>query len=126
MKYLFYVVAVVSLLAGNLAVAQDLTRSQKNAVRSANAYLSFSGFSRKGLIDQLSSEYGDGYEVDDATKAVDSLTVDWSQQAVRSAQQYLNMMGFSCKGLIQQLSSDFGDKYTVEQATFGANQAGAC
>ncbi|MCT4559654.1 MAG: Ltp family lipoprotein [Pelagimonas sp.] len=106
--------------------AQSLTGPQKNVVRSAKLYLDMTGFSRDGLIHQLSSDYGDGYEMSDAVIAVDSLSVDWNAQAVRSARQYLALMGFSCKGLIHQLSSEAGDKYTVEQARFGARQAGAC
>lgn len=104
----------------------SLTVQQRNAVRSAESYLSFAGFSRKGLIDQLSSSYGDGYEKADATVAVDSLDVDWNEQAAKSAEQYLEMSGFSCKGLIDQLSSQAGDKYTKDQATYGAKRAGAC
>jgi hypothetical protein len=88
--------------------------------------LSFSGFSRQGLIDQLSSDAGDKFSVADATAAVDSLTVDWNAQAARSAAQYLKISGFSCQGLIEQLSSRAGDKYTREQAAYGAKQAGAC
>lgn len=106
--------------------ADSLTGPQKNAVRSAKQYLTVTGFSREGLIHQLSSDFGDGYEVADATVAVDSLNIDWNQQAVRSAKQYLTVMGFSCKGLIEQLSSSAGDKYTTSQATHGARQAGAC
>lgn len=106
--------------------AQYLTNPQKNAERSATQYLSIQGFSRKGLIDQLSSEYGDGYSVADSTAAVDSLNHDWNKEAVKSAKQYLRIQGFSCNGLIEQLSSDYGDKYTKSQATYGAQQAGAC
>ncbi|QLK63809.1 hypothetical protein GE278_23710 (plasmid) [Enterobacteriaceae bacterium Kacie_13] len=106
--------------------AGDLSGPQNNAVRSAEQYLSIAGFSRNGLIDQLSSDAGDGYEISDATVAVDSLNIDWNQEAVKSAKQYLSMMGFSCKGLINQLSSSAGDKYTVDQATYGAKQAGGC
>jgi hypothetical protein len=106
--------------------AGSLTAPQKNAVRSAKQYIIMSGFSRDGLIQQLSSDYGDGYKVADASVAVDSLNIDWNKQAVRSAKQYLNMQGFSCKGLIEQLSSSAGDKYTISQATYGAQQAGAC
>lgn len=109
-----------------LTWAQNLTGPQKNAVRSAKQYLNMQGFSRAGLIQQLSSDAGDGYRVADATVAVDSLNINWNKQAVRSAKQYLNMMGFSCKGLIEQLSSSAGDQYTVSQATYGARQAGAC
>lgn len=103
-----------------------LSRPQKNAVRSARQYLSMSGFSRDGLITQLSSSAGDGYDVADATAAVDSLGVDWNENATKSARQYLSMSGFSCQGLIEQLSSSAGDKYTVSEATYGAQQAGAC
>lgn len=126
MKFLACVfVSFLFLFSGNL-IAQSLTGQQKNAVRSAEAYLSFKGFSRKGLITQLSSEFGDKYRVSDATRAVDSLNIDWNQQAVRAAKSYLEMRGFSCQGLIDQLSSDFGDQFTRGQAQYGARQAGAC
>lgn len=107
-------------------MSESLTGPRKNAVRSAKQYLSLQGFSRSGLIQQLSSDYGDGYDVTDATAAVDSLNIDWNEQAVRSGKQYLSMQGFSCKGLIEQLSSSAGDGYTVSQAIYGAQQAGAC
>lgn len=103
-----------------------LTRPQKNAVRSAKQYISMQGFSRSGLIQQLSSDAGNGYSVADATVAVDGLNVDWNKQAVRSAKQFLDMQGFSCKGLVELLSSSVGSRYTVSQATYGAQQAGAC
>jgi hypothetical protein len=97
-----------------------------NAARSAQQYLRMAGFSRAGLIQQLTADAGDGYGVADATAAVDSLNVDWNEQAVRSAKQYLSLSGFSCKGLIQQLSASAGDRYTQSQAAYGAKQAGAC
>lgn len=106
--------------------SNELTRSQRNAVRSAKQYLLMQGFSRRGLIQQLSADFGDGYKVADATKAIDSLNVDWNEEAVRSAKQYLSMQGFSCRGLIEQLSSSIGDGYTVSEATYGAEHAGAC
>ncbi|WLP94564.1 Ltp family lipoprotein [Psychrobacter sp. M13] len=106
--------------------AEGLSRPQKNAVRSAEQYINMTGFSRDGLIEQLSSDAGSGYEITDATVAVDSLNIDWNEQAVRSAEQYLDMTGFSCDGLIEQLSSSAGSKYTVDEATYGAQQAGAC
>lgn len=125
-KFMGIAILAFSILGASIASAQNLTGPQKNAVRSAQSYLNLSGFSRAGLIGQLSSPYGDGYNVADATAAVDSLVVNWNEQAVRSAKQYLEMMGFSCNGLINQLSSDAGDKYTRSQATYGARQAGAC
>lgn len=105
---------------------ETISGPKANAIRSAKQYLSFSGFSRDGLISQLSSDAGDGYEIADATFAVDSLNNNWDNEAVRSAKQYLSFSGFSCEGLIEQLSSIAGDKYTLGQATFGAQKAGAC
>ena len=116
----------IAMLSATVVSAADLTRQQKHAARSANSYLSMSGFSRQGLIDQLSSPYGDGYSVADATAAVNSLSVDWNVQAARSAEQYLAMMGFSCSGLVDQLSSSAGDKYSKSEARYGAQMAGAC
>jgi Host cell surface-exposed lipoprotein len=103
-----------------------LTNQQQNAVRSAREYLNLTAFSRQGLIDQLSSAYGSGYSVNDATIAVDSLNVDWNAEAAQSAKEYLKLTAFSCNGLIQQLDSPYGGKFTVAQATYGAQQAGAC
>ncbi len=105
---------------------EPFSAPQNNATRSAEQYLNMSGFSRDGLIQQLSSDAGDGYSTSDATAAVDSLNVNWDENAAKSASQYLSMSGFSCKGLVEQLSSDAGDKYTLEQATYGAREAGAC
>lgn len=120
------ILLTAALITVGPARAQNLTVSQSNAVRSAKQYLSFSGFSRNGLIGQLSSDAGDGYDIADATVAVDTLNIDWNMEAARSAKQYLSFSGFSCKGLINQLSSSAGDKYTVEQATYGAKQVGIC
>ena len=120
------VILTAYLITNGSAWAQNMTIPQANAARSAKQYLSFSGFSRIGLIRQLSSDAGDGYDIADATIAVDALKVDWNMEAVRSARQYLNFTGFSCKGLINQLSSSAGDNYTLEQATYGAKQTGIC
>lgn len=126
MKKVLKLVLIAALFSAAPTWADSLTGPQKNALRSAKQYLGMTGFSRDGLIQQLSSSAGDGYNVADATAAVDSLNQDWNKEAARSAQQYLDMQGFSCKGLIQQLSSSAGDKYSVAQATYGAKQAGAC
>ena len=124
--FVIFLTFSVTTVATSNAGAEGLTNRQKNAVRAAKQYLSFQGFSRDGLISQLSSAAGNGFDVADATIAVDSLGVDWNEQAVKSAKAYLDLMGFSCSGLIQQLSSSAGDKYTKSQATYGAKKAGAC
>ncbi len=100
------------------------TVSQEQAIGSAKNYLTISGFSRTGLIQQLSSSYGDGFSKADAIFAVNHMKVDWNAQAVRSAKNYLSISHFSRSGLIQQLSSSYGDGYTVAQATYAANHVG--
>ena len=107
---------------------ESFTMSQKNAIDSAKEYLEYSPFSRNGLIDQLSSEYGSGFNVEDATFAVDYLEqngfVDWNQQAVKAAQEYLEHSSFSRDRLVDQLSSEYGSQFTPEQAEYAADQVG--
>ena len=119
-------VVIILLITSAPIMAEALSGPQKNAVRSAENYLRSKSFSRSGLIEQLSSEYGDSYRASDATLAVDSLGVDWNKQAVRAAKEYLNFSGFSCKGLIEQLSASTGDGYTQSQAKYGAQRSSAC
>lgn len=92
------------------------TLEQENALRAAQSYLDFTGFSRQGLIDQLSSEYGSGYPVDVATWAADTVGADWNAEAVESAQSYLEFTSFSRQGLYDQLTSAYGGQFTPDQA----------
>lgn len=101
-----------------------LTVSQKNAIQAAHEYLSTQAFSRKGLIEQLSSSAGSGYPEADAIYAVDSLNVDWDAEAAHAAKEYLSTMAFSRADLIQQLESSAGSGFTHEQAVYGVNQNG--
>lgn len=101
------------------------TTSQMNALAAAQNYLSMdSGFSKAGLIQQLSSKYGDAYSKADATWAVAHCGADWNAQAVLAAKTYLATSPFSRSGLISQLSSSYGSGFTRAQATYAANQVG--
>ena len=99
------------------APAAEMTASQENAVASAQDYLDFSAFSKKGLQEQLVFE---DYSAKDAQYAVNHVDVDWNQQAVASATDYLDMSSFSKQALIEQLEFE---GFTTAQATYGANQA---
>lgn len=101
----------------------ELTASQQNALKAAENYLAVMPFSRKGLIQQLSSDAGDGYLAADAIFAVDNVEVNWWEQAAKAARDYLDTRPFSRAALIRQLSSDAGDGYTKEQAIYGADSA---
>lgn len=45
----------------------------EQAVKSGEDYLSFSNFSRNGLIQQLESKYGEGFTHDQAVYAADQV-----------------------------------------------------
>jgi hypothetical protein len=88
------------------------------------SYLELKGFSRAGLIKQLSSRYGDSFPEEDAVFAVNHIDVDWNEQAYRAAMSYLELKGFSHDGLVQQLESEYGDGFTHAQAEYGVMKAG--
>ena len=96
----------------------EMSLAQENAVQSAEDYLSFTAFSRTGLIEQLEFE---GYSTADATFAVDYHKVDWNEQAAKSAQQYLDFSSFSRQELVDQLKFE---GFTPEQAEYGVTQVG--
>jgi hypothetical protein len=104
--------------------APDFTVAQENAIESAQSYLDMSGFSRAGLIHQLTSKAGEGYKMADAEFAVNHVKVNWNKEAAESAQSYLDMSSFSRAGLIQQLTSKAGDGFTPKQATYAVNKVG--
>ncbi len=122
------VIAVTATIALLLAVgsASAATIPEKNAIREAKSYLAIAGFSRLGLIQQLSSKAGSGYPHNVAVYAVDSLHENWNTQAIKSAKGYLKVSAFSCSGMVQQLSSSAGGQFTVAQAKYGARKAGLC
>jgi hypothetical protein len=98
---------------------------QANARRSAAQYLSLgNGFSRTGLIEQLSSSAGEGFSLADATYGVDATNTDWNAQACLSAKAYLELEPFSHDGLVEQLSSEAGEQYTPDEAEYGVTCAG--
>ncbi len=90
--------------------------AQENALRAARDYLDYTAFSRQGLIEQLEDE---GYSIEDATWAVDNVTVDWNQQAAAMARQNLDYTAFPRQGLIDQL---LYEGFTPDQAEYGVAQ----
>jgi len=104
--------------------ADGATVAQQNALESAQSYLEYSGFSKAGLMDQLTSEYGEGFEKADAEWAIEHVDADWKAEAVESAESYLEYDSFSRTGLIDQLSSEYGEQFTAKQAEYAADQVG--
>jgi hypothetical protein len=101
----------------------SMTGAQQQAVDAAEDYLSGGqGFSDQGLLNQLTSSYGDGFSKSDAEFAINYLNPNWDQQAVDAAQGYLGGgQGFSDQGLLQQLTSSAGNGFTEAQAEYAIN-----
>jgi len=104
--------------ADKAAAAPAETVSQANAREKAASYLSFSAFSRTGLIKQL--EF-DGFSSQDATYGVDKQNADWNAEAVAKAKDYLSFTSFSHSGLVGQLEFD---GFTAAQAEYGVSHNG--
>ena len=104
-------------------LVNSLPIGQKNAVKSAESYLKSMAFSRDGLFQQLTSEYGSGYTEEEASAAIAFIEehgrVDWNAEAAESAESYIKSMAFSRNGLYQQLTSEYGEQFTDEQASYG-------
>ena len=100
----------------------EMTSGQANALDAAKSYLESSGFSKAGLIDQLSSSAGDGYSKADSRFAAEHAGADWNAEAVEAAKSYLDSSSFSKSGLIEQLSSSAGDQFTSAQARYAASK----
>lgn len=94
------------------------TMGEKNAVKSAKNYLSYTAFSRSGLIKQLEYE---GYSRQEAEYGVSQTNADWNEQAFKSAQNYIEYTAFSRSGLIEQLEYE---GFTRQQAEYGADAVG--
>jgi hypothetical protein len=104
------------------------TVSQQQAIDAAENYLTDGqGFSQAGLIQQLTSSYGNGFSTADATVAVNSLYHPglWDAQAALSAANYMSDgQGFSCSSLLQQLTSAYGSQFTYQQGEYGVQSVG--
>ena len=101
-----------------------MTLAQEQAVEEAQSYLDYSGFSEQGLLEQLTSQYGAGFEKADAQFAIDYLKPDWNAEAAESAASYLESGSFSRSGLLEQLTSEYGAGFTRSQALAGLKAVG--
>lgn len=99
-------------------VAEDIPEEGESALASARNYLEFMPFSKQGLIDQLSSDYGDQYPEEAAKYAAENVGADWNEQALKSARNYMESSPMSKAALHDQLTSEYGDQFTKAQADY--------
>ena len=94
----------------------------EQALKSAQNYVNTLHFSRQGLKQQLTSEYGSGFSEEAAEYALEHVDVDYYQEAVEAAESYLDTMSFSRQELKQQLTSEYGSGFTEEEAEYALDQ----
>ena len=71
-----------------------------------------SHISKKGLFDQLTSEYGEGFAKQDVTFALNHVKDDYNAEAREAAESYLDSGHFSHNSLMDQLTSEYGEQFT--------------
>ncbi|MDR0481830.1 MAG: Ltp family lipoprotein [Cellulomonadaceae bacterium] len=81
-------------------LVKEMTGGQRKAVTTAKRYLKAMPFSKVRLINQLKYE---GFTKSVATKAVNSLSVNWTKQAIKSGKTYRKLYSFSADRLVRQL-----------------------
>jgi hypothetical protein len=122
-KFLAVTIVVLSGVSLASSAAQAFTPGQREALEAAKSYLRSGHFSRAGLIDQLTSSYGEGFSRADAVWAVNHAHANWKAEAVQAAKSYLKSGHFSRAALIDQLESPYGEHFTHAQAVYGVRVA---
>ena len=74
--------------------------------------------SKKGLFDQLTSEYGEGFPPEAAQYAIDNVQADFNQNALEKAKSYYYNMNMSKQAVWDQLTSAYGEQFTHDQADY--------
>lgn len=90
----------------------------KNALKKAESYSNMMHMSKKGIYDQLVSEYGEGFAADAAQYAIDNINADWNANALAKAKSYRDTMSMSKNAIYEQLVSEYGEQFTAEEAQY--------
>ena len=96
-----------------------VTVGMKNALKKAKSYISFSGFSRTGLLKQLAYE---GFTEAECIYGADNCGADWNAECLEKAKSYISFSGFSRTGLLKQLAYE---GFTEAECIYGADNCGA-
>lgn len=94
------------------------TSEQSNALKKAKAYAKTMKMSKQGIYEQLTSEYGEGFDVEAAQYAIDNIEWDWNENALSKAKTYRDTMSMSKSAIYDQLTSQYGEKFTAEEAQY--------
>ncbi len=74
--------------------------------------------SKRGVYEQLVSEYGEKFSAEAAQYAIDNVKADWNANALAKAKFYQNTMNMSPAAIHDQLTSEYGEKFTKAEADY--------
>lgn len=100
------------------SLGKEPSMEYKNALIKAQSYSDNMYMSKKGIYEQLTSEYGEGFEKDAAQYAIDNVKANWKLNALKKAQSYRESMNMSKSAIYEQLISEYGEKFTRNQAQY--------
>lgn len=100
------------------SLGKEPSTEYKNALKKAESYSESLHMSKKGIYDQLTSEYGEQFPADAAQYAIDNMEADWKANALAKAKSYQETLNMSKKGIYDQLISEYGEEFTKEEAQY--------
>lgn len=103
--------------AGN-QVKDTVPAEYKSAINKATSYANTMHMSKRGVYDQLVSEYGEKFSTEAAQYAVDNVNADWNANALAKAKSYQDTMNMSPASIHDQLTSEYGEKFTQAEADY--------
>jgi hypothetical protein len=90
----------------------------KSALNKATSYSNIMHMSKRGVYDQLVSEYGEKFSAAAAQYAIDNIKADWNANALAKAKSYQDTMNMSPAAVHDQLTSENGEKFTQAEADY--------
>ncbi len=90
----------------------------KSALNKATSYANTMHMSKRGVYDQLVSEYGEKFSAEAAQYAIDNVKADWNANALAKAKNYQDTMNMSPASIHDQLTSEYGEKFTQVEADY--------
>jgi hypothetical protein len=96
----------------------DVPAEFRSALNKATTYANSMNMSKRGVYDQLVSEFGEKFSPEAAQYAIDNVKANWNANALAKAKTYQDTMSMSPAAIHSQLISDFGEKFTETEADY--------
>ncbi|MCX6730806.1 MAG: Ltp family lipoprotein [Candidatus Roizmanbacteria bacterium] len=102
----------------SVSKAPAVPAEYRSALNKATTYANTMHMSKKGVYNQLVSEYGEKFSPEAAQYGIDNVKTDWNANALAKAKTYQDSMSMSPSAIRNQLTSDAGEKFTQAEADY--------